>query len=61
MSTAVLVVLLILAVLLLAGNTMIAIAFLKGRKGGYKGFGRRDDTDLNELHRRVQDLKNKDQ
>jgi len=55
-STAVLVVVLILAIVILAGNTMIAVAFLRGRKDNFKGLHGRDDAALDELHRRVQEI-----
>jgi len=56
-SPAVMAVLVILAVLILVGNTLIAIAFLRGRKhpqGSSRGAA---DKALDELHRRVQELR----
>jgi hypothetical protein len=55
----VLVALLLLVLVVLVGNTMIAAAFLRSRKGGFKGLVGRDDSALDELHRRVQDLAKK--
>jgi hypothetical protein len=58
-STAILVILLILVLVILAGNTMIAVAFLHGRKDNFKGLRGRDDEALDELHRRVQEISKK--
>jgi hypothetical protein len=58
-STAILVILLILVLVILAGNTMIAVAFLRGRKDNFKGLRGRDDEALDELHRRVQEISKK--
>jgi len=58
-STAILIVALILAIVILAGNTMIAVAFLRGRKRNFKALGGRDDSALDELHRRVQEISKK--
>ncbi len=60
MNTAgILIILLILALVILAGNTMIAVAFLRGRKDNFKGTRGRNDEDVNELHRRVEELSKK--
>ncbi|MFN2120351.1 MAG: hypothetical protein ACK2T0_08180 [Anaerolineales bacterium] len=55
-NPAVLAVLLILALVIVAGNTLLAVAFLRGRKG--KSTSRRadDDSAMDELHARVQQL-----
>ncbi|MGA7193848.1 MAG: hypothetical protein WBW94_09465 [Anaerolineales bacterium] len=58
-STAILVILLILVLVILAGNTMIAVAFLRGRKDNFKNLRGRDDDALDELHRRVQEISKK--
>jgi hypothetical protein len=58
-STAILVVALILALVILAGNTLIAVAFLRGRKDNFKGLRGRDEAAMDELHRRVQEISNK--
>ncbi len=58
-STAVLVVALIFVLVILIGNTMIAVAFLRGRKDKFKGLRGRDDAALDELHRRVQEISKK--
>ena len=55
-SPAVLAVLLILAVLILVGNTLIAIAFLRGRKTPQASSRGAENKALDELHRRVQEL-----
>jgi hypothetical protein len=55
-TTAVLAVLLILAVVILVGNTLIAVAFLRGRKNNPKSFPGADNEALDELHKRVQGL-----
>jgi len=46
---------LVLVLLILAGNTMLAIGFLRSR-GGWKGIQGRDDEAMDELHKRVQSL-----
>ena len=52
--------LLILAVLILVGNTLIAVAFLRGRKNNLKILAEEPMTrHLDELHRRVQELSRK--
>lgn len=48
--------LLLLILLVLAGNTMIALAFLRARTDKLKGIRGRNDRALDELHERVQDL-----
>ncbi len=58
-TTGILIILLILALVILAGNTMIAVAFLRGRKDNFKGTRGRNDEDVNELHRRVEELSRK--
>ena len=58
-STAVLVVALLLVLVILAGNTMIAVAFLRGRKDGFKGLRGREDSAMEELHKRVQEIPRK--
>ena len=58
-STAVLVVLLILILVILVGNTMIAVAFLRGREGGLKSIRGRDEEAREELHRRVKEISGK--
>ena len=58
-STAILVIALILVLAILVGNTMIAVAFLRGRKDDFKTLRGRDDAAMDELHRRVQDISRK--
>jgi len=58
-STAALVIVLMLVLVILAGNTMIALAFLRGRKDKFKGLGGRDQAAMDELHRRVQEIPRK--
>jgi len=58
-STAVLVVVLILAMVILVGNTLIAVAFLRGRKHNSKSLPGTENKALDELHRRVQGLSRK--
>lgn len=55
-ATAVVIAVLLLALVILAGNTMIAVAFLKGRKGKFNGVRGHDDEAIDELHERVQAL-----
>ena len=50
------IVLLLLVLIILVGNTMIAIAFLRGRGGDFKSIQGRDREAMDELHRRVQSL-----
>ena len=58
-SPAFLVILLILVLVVLVGNTMIAVAFLRGRKDNFKGLRGRDQAAMDELHRRVQEISKK--
>ncbi len=58
-STAVLIIALILVMVILVGNTMIAVAFLRGRKDNFKSMSGRDDEAMDELHRRVEELSHK--
>jgi hypothetical protein len=58
-STAVLIIALILVLVILIGNTLIAVAFLRGRKDNFKGIQGRDDAAMNELHQRVEELSKK--
>ena len=58
-TTAVAVALLLLVLAILIGNTMIAISFLRGRKDNLKGIGSRDDSAMEELHRRIENLTGK--
>ena len=58
-STAVLIIALVLALVIIAGNTMIAIAFLRGRKDNFKNLNARDQDAMDELHRRVEELSHK--
>jgi len=58
-SNAVIVALLLLVLVILIGNTMIAVAFLRGRKDNFRGVGSRDKSALEELHRRVENLTGK--
>jgi hypothetical protein len=53
--TALMIVGLLLVLIVLVGNTMIAVAFLRSR-GGWKGMQGRDREDMDELHKRVQSL-----
>jgi hypothetical protein len=55
---AVLAALLILALVILAGNTLLAVAFLRGRRGRSKS-PRGGDNAIDELHARVQKLEHK--
>ena len=45
----------LLVLIILVGNTMIALAFLRSR-GGWKGMQGRDREAMDELHKRVQAL-----
>ena len=58
-STAVLIIALIFVLAILIGNTMIAVAFLRGRKDNFKGLRGREDEAMDELHRRVQEISKK--
>ena len=53
--TALMIVGLLLVLVVLVGNTMIAVAFLRSR-GGWKGMQGRDREAMDELHRRLQAL-----
>jgi hypothetical protein len=53
--TALMIVGLLLVLIVLVGNTMIAVAFLRSR-GGWKGMQGRDREAMDELHKRVQAL-----
>jgi hypothetical protein len=55
-NPAVLGVLLVLALVILAGNTLLAIAFLRGRRGKSKLRRGGDDQAMDELHARVERL-----
>jgi len=56
---ALLIVVLLLALIILIGNTMMAIAFLRGRRGGFRSLQGRDREAMDELHARVQELTTK--
>ena len=58
-TTGILIVLLILTLVIIAGNTMIAVAFLRGRKDVFKGTRGKTDEDMEELHHRVEELSRK--
>ncbi len=51
--------LLVLALVILAGNTLIAVAFLRGRKGNQNSARKGENKALDELHPRVQELTQK--
>lgn len=53
--TALMIVGLVLILIILVGNTMIAVAFLRSR-GGWKGMQGRDREAMDELHERVQEM-----
>jgi hypothetical protein len=55
-NPAVLVALLILALVILAGNTLLALAFLRGRRGKSGSLRPGDDNAMDELHARVERL-----
>jgi len=55
----VLIILLVLALVIIAGNTMIAVAFLRGRKDHFKGTRAKTDEAMDELHQRVEELSKK--
>jgi hypothetical protein len=55
-TTALLIALLVLAVIILIGNTMIAVAFLRGKGTDLKSLQGRDREAMDELHQRVQAL-----
>ena len=56
--TALAIVAVVLAAVILVGNTLIAIAYLKSR-GGFKSIQGRDQEAMRELHERVQSLRDK--
>lgn len=58
-STAVLVIVLILVLVVLAGNTLIAVAFLRGRRKNFRAGRSRDNAEMEELHRRVEEISRK--
>jgi hypothetical protein len=58
-NPAVLVMLLILALVILAGNTLLALAFLRGRRGKSKTMRDGESDAMDELHARVQRLDHK--
>ena len=57
--SALLVIVLILSLVILVGNTMLAIAFLRGRRSNLKSTQEGQQDAMDELHRRVQDLTDK--
>jgi len=59
-STAVLIALLILALVILLGNAMIAVAFLRARRNRTKSLQAGGSEAMDELHKRVQELTSKD-
>jgi prefoldin subunit 5 len=54
--SALLVIVLILSLVILVGNTMMAIAFLRSRRSKLKSSQSKDQDAMDELHRRVQEL-----
>jgi len=58
-TTAVLIALLVLALVILLGNVMIAVAFLRGRKIKGKSSEADGSAAMDELHQRVQELTRK--
>jgi hypothetical protein len=58
-STAILLIAMVFGLAILVGNTMIAVAFLRGRKDRFRGLRGRDDEAMDELHRRVQEISKK--
>ena len=54
--SALLVILLILSLVILVGNTMMAIAFLRTRRSHLKSAQGGEQDAMDELHRRVQEL-----
>ncbi len=58
-STGVIILVLVVSIVILVGNTMIAIAFLRGRENNYKNQKQHKDQELDELHRRVEELNKK--
>jgi hypothetical protein len=57
--SALLIIVLILSLVILVGNTMLAIAFLRGRRGNLKSAQGSQQEAMDELHRRVQELADK--
>jgi hypothetical protein len=55
----VLIAVLLLALVILAANTLLAVAFLRDRKGGFRSLRGHGDDALEELHKRVQELPEK--
>jgi len=53
---AVLIAVLLLVVIILVGNTLMAVAFLRGKRGDFKSVQGRDHAAMDELHKRVQEL-----
>lgn len=54
--SALLIIALVASVVILVANTMLAIAFLRGRRGNGKSTRSSQQDAMDELHRRVQDL-----
>jgi hypothetical protein len=54
--SAVMIVVLVLSIAILVGNTMIAIAFLRNRRKNMRTRRESEQDAMEELHRRVQDL-----
>ena len=52
----VLIAVLLLAVVILVANTLLAVAFVRGRGGDFGSVRGREDDAMEELHKRVQDL-----
>ncbi|HET6845353.1 MAG TPA: hypothetical protein VFH29_00880 [Anaerolineales bacterium] len=55
----VLIIALILSLVILVGNTMLAIAFLRSRRSDWRSSRGSLQDAMDELHRRVRDLSNK--
>jgi hypothetical protein len=53
---AVLIAVLLLALVILIANTLMAVAFLRGRRGDFGSIHGREDDAMEELHKRVQEL-----
>ena len=58
-NPALLIIGLIVSITVIFTGTMIAIAFLRGRKGNIEDALNRDKKSMDELHRRVEELKKK--
>jgi hypothetical protein len=56
---ALLIIVVLLALVILATNTMVAIAFLRGRRGRMDSAQHRDQKALDELHERVEELRSR--